>query len=156
MVPVSKLDQSDIAKMAIGMEDRGRKFYTAAAEAAENTAIKDVFLRLAEEEKEHKATFEKLFARATAEKMFDQETVTYVKALLSSNVFPEEHEKTLANVSNSKEALAMGIQAEKDAILFYHELLDHAVDEETKDILNRLLKAEKIHLVELRNELDEL
>jgi len=52
--------------------------------------------------------------------------------------------------------VAIGIQAEKDAILIFHELTTRTRSEKIKKILYDLLEEEKIHLVELRGYLEEL
>lgn len=46
--------------------------------------------------------------------------------------------------------------AEKDSILLYHELLQRARDSRVKDMLSKLLEEEKMHLVELREQYEEM
>ena len=52
-------------------------------------------------------------------------------------------------------ALELGIQAEKDSILFYTEMIINARYVEAKNAFRRLLKEEKKHLIDLQTRLNE-
>jgi len=158
MVETSFSD-ADIAKLAINMEARGMAFYKSAARLSDNPEVVRIFHKLAEEEKEHREIFTKLFTNLTGEnKLFTRETAAYLKAVLSSSLFPEhdQADKVLEGVKTVQEALAVGIQAEKDAILLYHELYQNAENDETREVLSKLLEEEKMHLVDLRDYLEDL
>ena len=146
---------ADIAKLAINMESRGMAFYNSAARLTDDPEIKQVFHKLAEEEKEHREVFTRLFAGVTGEnKMFSQATAGYLKVVLSTSLFPEKTD-SMERVKTVKDALAVGIQAEKDAILLYHELYQNTENPETKEVLSKLLEEEKMHLVDLRDYMEE-
>lgn len=155
----TSFSDADIAKLAINMEARGMAFYNSAARLTDDPEIKQVFHKLAEEEKEHREVFTRIFAGVAGEnKMFDPATAGYLKAVLSTSLFPDydQADQTLEGVKTVKDALAVGIQAEKDAILLYHELYQNAVNPETKLVLSKLLEEEKMHLVDLRDYMDEM
>ncbi|MDA8234883.1 MAG: hypothetical protein M0Z31_08825 [Clostridia bacterium] len=87
--------------------------------------------------------------------MFAPATAEYLKAVLSTTLFPESLQ-SLEGVKTIKDALAVGIQAEKDAILLYHELYQNTENPETKEVLSKLLEEEKMHLVDLRDYMEEM
>jgi rubrerythrin len=115
-------------------------------------------MKLAEEEKEHARIFRRLFAGLQEEdSAFDPVAVKYIKSVLESTIFPEggPDGDLPADIATPQQALAVGIQAEKDAILFYQELYQHVTSEDARNILNKLLEEEKMHLVDLRSYLEE-
>lgn len=155
---MTELRDKDIAKMAIGIEEKGMMFYTRVADKFTEPAIKEIFLRLAEEEKEHQRTFQKLFDMAAGERVFDEDTAKYVRNLLDSSVFPPKNDmdELLNQIKSPRDALAIGVQAEKDAILFYHELYEHTLNSEAKNAISKLLEEEKFHLIEMREQMEEM
>ncbi|GAB4270974.1 rubrerythrin [Thermincola ferriacetica] len=152
------LTEKEIAQMAIDIEERGVRFYTGVAEMFNREEVKLAFYKLAEEEKEHARTFRQLFASLEPESSLeDVKTVEYLKAIIHSTVFPEGREEAvLQQIKTPAEALHVGIQAEKDAILFYQEMYNKSRSPKVKEVLSRLLEEEKLHLVDLRNYVDEM
>ena len=59
-------------------------------------------------------------------------------------------------VLSAIDALAIGIQAEKDSILLYHEIYKQVKSQVAKSMLSILLEEEKMHLVSLREQMDGL
>lgn len=149
----------DLAKAAISNEKKGSHFYATMAQLAENKTTKDMFHKLAEEELEHKRLFEKVLAPAIKNEEFeplDSTTGNYLATFFKVNIFPQiplEHSK---GPLNALSALQIGIQAEKDSILLYQELYNRSKSTNVKDLLSNLLEQEKMHLVELRQQLEEL
>lgn len=155
----SILTGKDIAQMAVAIEERGVAFYTKAAEHFNEEKISQTFLKLAEEEKEHARIFCRLYAGLKEENStFDPAAANYIRSILDSTIFPGggPGDDILAGVNNPKQALAFGIQAEKDAILFYQELYQRTESKEARSILSKLLEEEKMHLVDLRSYLEEM
>ncbi len=152
------LTEKEVAQMAIGIEERGVEFYSGFAEMFKQDEIKLAFYKLAEEEKEHARIFRKLFAALEPDSALeDVKTVEYLKAILNTTVFPEKQQEVMLNkIHTPSEALTLGIQAEKDAILFYQEMYQKTQSPQVKEVLSKLLEEEKLHLVDLRNYLDEL
>lgn len=159
MEKIINFTDSDVANTAISIEERGIAFYTSMAKKIENQTVRDLFLRLAEEEKEHRDAFKYIFKDVNhGNRIFSIGTAHYLKSLLKTSIFPKEEElsKIVDSLESPSKALALGIQAEKDAILLYHELYNNVDNEETKKTINRLLEAEKLHLVDLREQIEEL
>ena len=61
----------------------------------------------------------------------------------------------MRDIKDTTDVLAIGIQAEKDSILFYTEMIINARYIEAKDAFRRLLKEEKKHLIDLQTQLNE-
>ncbi len=81
-----------------------------------------------------------------------------MRAMAESSVFPSDdrQKEILGGLKNIADVLTIGIQAEKDSILFYTEMTINARYVEAKDAFRRLLKEEKKHLIDLRNKLAEI
>ncbi len=153
------LNELEVLKIAQKIEEEGLRFYTEAMENAESEEIKKIFGLLAEEEKAHASLFSKLYLGAKEssnsddEYIFDEATSAYLKAISDTAVFNTNsltNSKT-KDVRNSKDALLLGIQAEKDAILFYTKLNEVVKFENTKKYLKELVEEEKGHLEHLMN-----
>jgi rubrerythrin len=150
-----KIKLADIARMALAMEEKGHKFYSALAGRVDDEKKKQVLMKLAEDEKEHRKLFEKIITGYSDEEQLDEETSSYLKSLQKDNIFPDLT-GTEDSLYSIKDVIAIGIQAEKDAILIFHELTARTRSEKIRKILYDLLEEEKMHLVELRDYLEEL
>ncbi|AGL00449.1 ferritin family protein [Desulfoscipio gibsoniae] len=151
------LTELDVYRIAITNEMRGASFYSSMAANSTDDKTKAIFHKLAEEEKEHHKAFQAILQKAeeiTAEPL-NKQTASYLKTLSENSVFPVEMNDLVARITPNQ-ALAMGIQAEKDSILLYQELYIHTSSADVKDMLSKLLQEEKLHLVELREQYEEL
>ncbi len=149
---------SDIARIALSMEEKGYKFYSTLAERVNDVRQKQMLIKLAEDEKEHRKLFEKIIMGYSYDETLDVESSSYLRSIQKDSVFPELTgvEDFAGGLHSLKDVVALGIQAEKDAILIFHELTTRIRSEKIKKILYDLLEEEKMHLVELRNYLEEL
>lgn len=150
---------SEVITMAIEIEKNGMNFYNAMAAKSENDSTKELFTFLAAEEIKHKGTFQKMLDGLKKLELSanDQEEYNnYLGALTSSRVFNKNADiddfvKDLDDLA----ALDIAIEAEKDSILFYYELLEQALADDRGDI-ERVIKEEKSHyakLTKLKNDL---
>lgn len=153
---------SEVVTMAIEIEKNGLNFYNAMAAKSQNEQAIELFTFLAAEEIQHKGTFQKMLdglkkVELSANDL--EEYNNYLGALTSSRVFnknvdTEEFVKDLDDLA----ALNLAIEAEKDSILFYYELLEQSLSEDKADI-ERVIKEEKSHyakLTRLKNELSTI
>lgn len=150
------LNLADVAKMAMENEERGRIFYSRMAKKSDDPEIEQMFNKLAEEEIEHKQLFSKLTVRYEAlpdKGALDKNGSEYIKTILGSHVFPSGAD--LEKVNSASDALGIGIEAEKESILLYQELMNRSQEEDTKKLLSDLLAEEKMHLIELRQYMNE-
>ena len=150
-------NELELLKMAQKIEKEGESFYIGAAERAKDDNIKEMFLKLAREERLHGEYFEKLYKEAleksaiSDEYLLDEHTSAYIASISSSAVFNKEGimAEMLGRVETAKEAIIMGIQAEKDSILFYSKLYENTRMESAKENLKKLITEEEEHLNEL-------
>ncbi|MBB6218735.1 rubrerythrin [Anaerosolibacter carboniphilus] len=152
---VEGLNELDVLKIAIGAEEEGHRFYIEAAGQYDDPQIKEMFLHLAEEEMDHIKTFQDIYKRVSSEEgrsVYEEPISAYLRALSETAVFNTNGltNHRVRNVSSVKEALLIGIQAEKDSILFYETVQNHTKHERTKKVLSRLIKEEIKHLHKLR------
>jgi len=147
-------NEIEAVKIAQNLERNGLAFYRKAADRAQDQATRDVFLRLAEDEKDHLAHFEELEEtlqqqrRTGAGYTDDAEIGAYIDRLLRTQVFGDESDVArLADQAESDyETLAVGMRAERDSILFYQEMLDFVDAKVAKEAFEHILQEERRHL----------
>ena len=151
------LNELELLKVAQKIEEEGLRFYTQAMENAKSEEIKSMFNMLAQEERIHASLFAKIYSDLKEESIieddyiFDEETSGYLKAIADNAVFNVNglNNAKIADIKDSLEAVLVGIQAEKDAILFYTKLKEVAKLEKTKTSLETLINEEGEHLAYL-------
>lgn len=146
---------NEFIKLAQNMEIRGGEFYQKAAELSRVSAVREMFLTLVEEEKEHARTFASLL-ESNWDLNVQEESAKYLEGIYNFPFRGEEELKKIPEYKTEKEALELAAQAEKDAILFYQELYNLAGDEKLKDAIGKILEEEKMHLVAIRGRIYEL
>ena len=144
---------AELYNIAIAVERRGAAFYDTLARSSQNDSVKKAFLTLAAMEHQHIQTFQKLLAAAPktfGEGADAEEYAAYFKALVDSAIFNNDlaTSELVTKVDSDKEALDVGIDAEKDSILFYEQLQDIAAGDAAVDI-GRIISEEKEHLRKL-------
>ncbi len=162
MDPV-RYSAKEVLEMAIRIEENGEYFYSMAAKAAKTDKVKELFEFLYNEEIKHTRCFKAIIKDAGTESAPDkldpylEEAYLYLNALADSEVFTnaDEGAEFARKIGGEQEAIDYAIKAEKDALLFYHEL-SNFIREKDKSILNTIVKEEKDHLqklTDIRNEL---
>jgi len=147
-------NEIEAAMIAQNMEKHGLEFYQRAAAKAKDTATRDLFLRLVEDEKKHLARFEELEeilqADRRAKKGYtdDADLAAYIDRLVETQVFRKEGDVArLADQAESDyEALAVGIRAERDSILFYQEMMSFIDSNPARAAFSTILDEEREHL----------
>ncbi|MFZ5644255.1 MAG: ferritin family protein [Bacillota bacterium] len=143
-----------IMNIAKANEEKGSRFYAKMAGKTDNPKIKAIFEKLSREEIEHRSSFEKMLGlEAENAEEVDEKEGKLLESLVSTSVFQKISEE---DVLSPVEALAIGIQAEKDSILLYQEMYSQVRSQVLKNMLSILLEEEKMHLVELREHMEEL
>ena len=156
---IKKLSDCEAVRVAINLEEDGFKFYTELARRVKEPKLREALCRLAADEEEHVRTFRQLGQHLTAEgqdcSWTDDELVTqYLRGLIQPGAFGgardvKDTAELVRSLKNESDALLIGIQAEKDAILFYSEAYRLSVNEEGKKTFLKLAEEEKKHLVTL-------
>jgi rubrerythrin len=155
----------EAVELAVGIEKEGVRFYALAADKADDPALKELFLDLKKKEHEHIVTFQGLYAEL-AEKQGDADAALYLldpevaaafHAYVETAVFPVKGAaaKIIEACEAPDDILRLGMQAEKDSILYYHELLSHAPYPEAKDLIRKIIVEEGKHLTFLHRKMME-
>ena len=147
-------NEIEAAKIAQNMEKNGLEFYQKAAAKAKSPGVRSVFEKLADDEKAHLALFEELEERLQADRREhegyedDAEIGAYIDRLLETQVFCGDCTATcLVNqAKDDMEALAVGMKAERDAIVFYQEMLTFVDSKVAKEAFTNILQEERKHL----------
>lgn len=143
---------SEILDIAIQSEENGIDFYTKIAEKFKSSSLKEIFEFMIKEEKNHKKFFQKLFLSINSREptgVFTDEYFSYLNAMVKERLFSNNSViDVTANVKNKDDAVNIGIQAEKDSILFYEAFCDTLPEREKKFLL-KIISEEKCHLRKL-------
>ncbi|MCL6478351.1 MAG: ferritin family protein [Peptococcaceae bacterium] len=146
-----------VIKTAMANEEKGARFYSAMAGRTDNVQIKSVFEKLSREELDHKAVFGKVLGLGTDNGGdIDEKEGRLLISLIKTGVFENLKEEAEWEAKTPLEAIALGIQAEKDSILLYQGIYNQVKSQTVKDMMSRLLEEEKMHLVELREQMEEM
>ena len=143
----------EILEIAMGIEKSGITFYDVLSKKATNEDTRSLYKHLSGEEKKHLMSFRNL-ARASGKfeppESYPGEYMRYLKSLVDDAVFTNITDaRTIAkNVISDYNAIDIGIQAEKDSILFYTELRN-IVSVPDRGTVDTIIEAEKDHLRQL-------
>jgi rubrerythrin len=146
------LSASEAVDMAKQVEDAGEAFYDEALKYLEDPEVRRIFEFLRDEERRHAATFERLLETmggVSGGWREDDEYVAYIRLLAGTQVFPDAPAARAAvRGATAGEALRLAIEFEKDSILFLHEVRP-MVEEESREVVDRLIAEERIHVTTL-------
>ncbi len=158
----NRYNVAEITQMAINMEEKGLAYYRRAAESAASDKTKGIFLILAEQEQKHIELFTGLhhmmseIQQSDTNYLLDEQVSAYLKSITDAAVFTDAALNDLKHVVSVKAAILEGIQAEKNAVLFYTELLKHAGSGSAANTLRLIIEEEKMHLADLNQLLSSL
>ena len=144
---------SEILTMAIEIEKNGMRFYDFIAERTKDGKVMELFTFLVHEEVRHKVVFQKMLDRLPKIELTvseNEEYHAYLGALTRSKVFKDDInvDELAKEIKNDITAIDIGIDAEKDSILFYNELMDRVFEEDMGEI-ETVIKEEKSHYTKL-------
>lgn len=159
----SSFNDLEAIEIAINIEKRGERFYTMALQHVSDAAAREMLAGLAEQEREHAATFQDIYNELLAKKngfddiyIYDPEVSAYFRTMVESAIFPtdEVQDEIMKKAEGIADIMALGIQAEKEAILYYTEMVIHSKLVDAKEAFRRLIKEEKKHLIDLQSRLN--
>ena len=141
----------DAIEISLFIEKEGLIFYERAAKNVLHPRIRDMFLRLAEEERDHIQTLQ-------AKIQFLQPAISgkgsnlrradvFVNEILKGNIFPTSDGGKVQKYKSDAEALEYGIESEKRSIKILSQLLEKEKKLDVKTIFSHLIVEEKKHLV---------
>jgi Fur family ferric uptake transcriptional regulator len=135
----------DALRIAVATERSGLEFYTRAAALVNDPRGREVFERLAEDEKEHLGTLERRYAQLVAADptLESRPTFLFFKGA-AQGIFAEGAEKLRAGVDDLQ-ALLIGIRCERDSHKFFRKYGDRFEDSEGKQIFLEFADEEREH-----------
>ena len=155
-----RFDDHQAISIAIEMERRGEEFYRKTARVSKNPEAIALLETLAADERCHMADFQRLSERICGDGgcIYDDETGAYLTAVAADIVFAGGLMELIPDSGfNSPEAVLLyAIRSEKDSILFYTELSEHALDEGARGVFAEILRAERGHLARLSRLLEKI
>ncbi|GAN33413.1 MAG: hypothetical protein DYG83_05790 [Candidatus Brocadia sp. AMX2] len=156
-------NDAEALKIAINVEEEGLEFYSILMKNTRDNRVKEIFSKLASDEKEHLAHFQKAYLEITSPTStvpgFEDYTVDlYLKYLVDTGIFTQKGEarRLAAEIKTDIEALKIGIQAEKDSILYYTEAAKNTKYEAGRKTFEQLVNEEKKHVKLLAEQMKEL
>ena len=140
----------DAIEISLFIEKKGLSFYEQAAKNVLDVRVKDIFLRLAEEEREHiqvlqtKAKFLKpvISIKGKSKNKVD----SFIRNELEGKIFSTSENKLVKQITNAEKALNYGIESEKRSIEVLNSLLSNEKKLDVKAIFAHLVAEEKKHL----------
>lgn len=143
---------AEIIDMGIVKEKRRRDFYGYAADKFKEKDLKDLFSKLRDWEDEHVKKFTDIRNSTETyevQESYQGEFAAYMKFVVDDMLYKQVTADWFAkNVNDAITAIRYGIGFEKDAILFFSELLKYMMGP-NKDKVEGLINEEKKHLVYL-------
>jgi Fur family transcriptional regulator, ferric uptake regulator len=135
----------DALRIAVATERSGLEFYSRAASLANDPRGREVFERLAEDEKHHLGTLEKRYSEllATDPTLESRPTFLFFKGA-AQGIFAEGAEKLREGVDDLQ-ALLIGIRCERDSHKFFKKYGDRFEDSEGKQIFLEFADEEREH-----------
>ena len=153
-------NDAEALKIAVNIEEEGFEFYSTLVKNARDSKVKEVFSKLASDEKEHLARFQKAYLELTSpispvQGCEDYTVDLYLKYLIDTGVFTKKGEakKLAMEIKTDIDASKIGIQAEKDSILYYSEAAKNTKNTFGKMTFEQLANEEKKHLKLLAEQL---
>lgn len=143
---------AEVIDMGIVKERKRRDFYGYVAEHFKENDMKELFARLRDWEETHITKFSQI--RSTLEESettesYKGEFASYVKATVDDMLYEQVSPAWFSkNVRAPLDAIQYGIGFEKDAILFFAELLKY-MNPHHKEKVQELIDEEKKHLIYL-------
>jgi rubrerythrin len=143
---------AEVIDMGIAKEKKRRDFYALVATSFGQKDMKDLFGRLRDWETEHIKKFGEI--RDTVEESevvesYQGEFGAYMKALVDDMLYKQVTATQFSkNVKTPIAAVTYGIGFEKDAILFFQELLSYMTPNHQEKVVE-LINEEKKHIIYL-------
>ena len=147
----------EIFEVAVRIEANGASFYRKAAASQSEESNRDFLEQLASMEAHHQLTFEKMRSDLKPNEkqatVFDpnQETAQYLAAMADAHggEGSPKAADALTGDESIEEIIDIAIGLEKESILFYLGLRDFVPPEYGQDKLDRIIREEQRHIVQL-------
>ncbi|MFZ2955651.1 MAG: ferritin family protein [Candidatus Ozemobacteraceae bacterium] len=158
---MENMNPRELLILAIQIEENGYAYYSRMTERTDNAGAKEIFRYLAAQEKQHIVDFKTIAQNLgpsgdVLPAVYQvPEIQGYLAALADGRVFPslmngEAAKKAAAEIDSDIDAIAYAIVFEKDAILFFGEVLEMlSKDHPERGAILELIHQEKLHISRL-------
>jgi Fur family ferric uptake transcriptional regulator len=136
----------DALRMAIATERSGLEFYTRAASLTKDTRGREVFEKLAAEEREHLGTLEQRYRELMATDPALESRPKFLFFKGAANGLFDEGSATLRRGVNDQQALLIGIKCERGSHNFFKRYGERFEDSHGKQIFLEFAAEEREHL----------
>jgi rubrerythrin len=145
----------DAIEISLFIEKEGLFFYESAGKKIQDPQVRDMFSRLADEEREHIQTLQEksryLQPAIVARSRPKEHLSRFIGEELKGKIFPSLTATSAQNIQSDKQALELGIESEKRSIEILQGLLEKEKKLDVKAIFSHLLVEEKKHLFMLQD-----
>ncbi|MBL7136828.1 MAG: ferritin family protein [Candidatus Marinimicrobia bacterium] len=149
---MSMFNSSEIYQFAIKIEENGEKFYRQMTEKLDDPKVKELFTFLANEEVDHKRTFEKMLSKFedyTPVESYPGEYFAYLKAYADNLVFGfKRFDDDISKIEDAASAVQFAIGKELDTIMYFQEM-KNIVPKSELNRINAIINEERKHVVKL-------
>ena len=146
---------SDVLEVAVRIERQGVELYNKLHNTVESSKAKDLFSFLAAEEEKHIGVFRQILEKVSDyAPRFDYpgEYGLFLDGVVSRLLDKVKKAGKSLSAENTNEALDVGIDLEKETILFYSELdLEGRFNPPERGILKKVINEERSHWQRLAN-----
>jgi rubrerythrin len=155
-----KYSLNEIIKFALEIEKEGILFYQKMSDKTRVKDLKDLYLKLRDDETAHKKAFEDILDTLPKQEEYlynlENEHVRYLHAIIENTIFEEDKINELVNLLiDDTNVIEYAISKEQDSIDFYNHMKELATKEKF-DVINRIIKEEEDHLKKLTDYSEKL
>ena len=142
---------SEVLQMAVEIEKKGKAFYDGVVRNVKDPQAKAIFQYLSDEEVQHEELFRAMLADVESETdkspYNNTEVVLYFRSLIDRKIFPseEEGESFSKEMGNPAVAIRIALSLEKDAVLFFNEMLQITHETDRKAV-EQVIEEEREHI----------
>lgn len=136
---------------ALEMETKGHHFYSRTLETCSNPTGREIFQMLLEDEVHHTAIIRTIYDSLGGGKDWSRE-LAQMEALEHQDLgavfrtLAVKHGDKITASTSDLEALEVGIDFERKAVLFYQDALDEATDDLERRFVRLMIAEEKTHV----------
>ena len=145
----------DAIEISLFVEKEGLFFYESVGKKIKDPQVRQMFSRLADEEREHIQTLQEksryLQPAIASQNRHNEHLSRFISEELKGKIFPPLKDSALQNINDDKQALDLGIESEKKSIEILQSLLEKEKKLDVKAIFSHLLVEEKRHLLMLKD-----
>lgn len=149
-----KKEAVDALKVALGMEDDGRKYYRAAARTSENALTRKMFTELGDQELVHKQILKKVYETIGAGDKYPVLLLPAGEAEKARAIFSRAIKETGTNIKPSgseQEAIKVAMGMEMKSKDFYKSQARRAEDPVEKKFYETMAGEEQGHYLQLND-----